>query len=289
MNDYEDICGNKYNMLLVIRQAEDYVNKNGRHFRKWLCRCDCGNEKAIPERALKCGITKSCGCLRQRENMCGKRFGRLVVLEKLQERNKHRSVLWLCKCDCGNTIKAPTSSLTTGNTTSCGCLRKENSINACTKHGFTSNGKLEKLYLVWRHMKHRCTSPNDKSYKNYGGRGITVCDEWYNSYLAFREWAYENGYSENYNRLECTIDRIDNNKGYCPENCRWTDSVTQANNKSNNYYITFNNETHTASEWGKIVGIKGYNITRRIKAGWSIEEALMTPLQIHIKHDEDDD
>lgn len=123
-------------------------------------------------------------------------------------------------------------------------------------------------------MKSRCNNPNTPEYHRYGGRGITVCKEWENSYIEFRDWAYDNGYNPNLPRGVCTIDRIDNDKGYCPENCRWVSQKEQMNNVSYNHYETLNGETHTLAEWAKIYNVPYYQIINRLRNGYDIESAL---------------
>ena len=162
------------------------------------------------------------------KDITGQRFGRLVVIERKGTTQFGQSK-WLCLCDCGNTTIANSSNLRSGNKKSCGCLRKSN----CVKMGKArkKEHRDSKLFVVWRSMKQRCLNPKSKAYVHYGGRGITVCDEWKNSYEVFYKWAMANGYDENAPRGQCTIDRIDNDKGYSPDNCRWTTMVVQNNNQ----------------------------------------------------------
>lgn len=137
------------------------------------------------------------------------------------------------------------------------------------KHG----GNGTRLYQIWKSMRERCTCPHSNRFQHYGGKGIKVCSEW-DDYTKFREWAYQNGYDDT-----LTIDRIELDKDYCPENCRWATYTEQANNKSNSVHVTFNGETHTYAEWGRILKIEAKTIQSRIKyRGWSVEKALTTPV-----------
>lgn len=136
------------------------------------------------------------------------------------------------------------------------------------KHGGTHT----RLYNIWKAMRQRCTNPKNSRYSIYGCRGIKVCKDW-DDFQKFYDWSYENGYKDN-----LTIDRIDNNKGYSPENCRWVTYRGQANNKTNNRYLTYNNETHTLGEWSEITGIKLSTIWARLNRGWTAEETLTSPI-----------
>ena len=140
--------------------------------------------------------------------------------------NNRRHNVWLCRCDCGNEVEVIATDLTTGHTCSCGCLMRETASKTMTTHGKTGT----RLNVVWQGMLARCNNQHHKSYKNYGGRGIKVCDEWLD-FTAFEEWAFANGYDENAPRGQCTLDRIDNNGNYEPNNCRWADMKTQMQNQ----------------------------------------------------------
>lgn len=169
-------------------------------------------------------------------DLTGRRFGKLLVTKKHQKLLSGR-VAWECLCDYGNLTITMSNSLLRGKTQSCGCIRKKNAALQSFTAGVARGIQLskhrkcgERLYNVWKGMRDRCHNPNNKSYMDYGGRGIAVCDEW-NDYLVFRKWAYENGYDENAPYGTCTIDRIDVNSNYEPKNCRFTDSIQQANNR----------------------------------------------------------
>lgn len=165
----------------------------------------------------------------------GLRFGKLVVICKSVKKALSGS-MYECVCDCGKIVVVARSSLTSGHTRSCGCSRRQflQDRKPGYKHGGESipgTNRRERLYMVWCGMKERCYSPKHNRYKDYGGRGITICEEWRNDYAAFRDWAMANGYDPNAPRGVCTIDRIDVDGNYCPENCRWVDNKTQCKNK----------------------------------------------------------
>lgn len=186
----------------------------------------------------------------------------------------HKHLMWDCVCDCGKKIAVRTSVLSAKPPQqSCGCQRVNTLKNTFTKHGKAKT----RLYYIWQHMKSRCYNKNDEKYKYYGGRGITICDDWLNDYSAFETWAIANGYDEQAEFGKCTIDRIDNNGNYCPENCRWVDLLVQANNTRHCYNIYYNGESHSISEWARILNINyGTLRDRLIRYGWSIDEAFNT-------------
>lgn len=189
-------------------------------------------------------------------NLIGQRFGRLVVIAR-NGSNRRGQSLWLCQCECGKTVSTLGASLKRGNTKSCGCLSSDKVTARNTKHGESNT----RLYHVWQGMKQRCEYQRHKNYPQYGGRGIALCSEWQN-YENFKTWAINNGYKEG-----LSIDRINSDLGYEPDNCRWVDSITQARNKRNNHKINFNGETLTVSEWAQRLGVAPGTIRYRNNKG----------------------
>ena len=204
-------------------------------------------------------------------DVIGQKYGELTVIRQLTQKDKYNHILWECECSCGRKRIVRVAQLRNGTVTRCTKCSEEHrrqllqEIDHPGKHNLTGT----RLYNIWRDMKQRCTDPKCNGYKNYGGRDITYCKEW-EEFTVFMEWAYDNGYSDN-----VTLDRIDNNKNYCPENCKWSTVIEQASNKRTNHYLTFNNETHTISEWSRITGINKNTIQSRIQRyGWSTEDTL---------------
>ena len=187
-----------------------------------------------------------------KKDLTGQRFGRLTVLEFVSTEDRH--TYWLCKCDCGKFVTVQGSHLNTSRAKSCGCFRSDFRLI----HG---NSNI-RLYRIWRSMKNRCNNPKNYAYKNYGGRGITVCDEWENDFTKFRDWAMSHGYADN-----LSIDRIDVNGNYEPENCRWTEMKTQQRNKSNNTFVEYQGEKITLAEAAEKTGINMTTLWRRYHHG----------------------
>lgn len=250
MGKYDNLDGKKFNKLTVIKRTD-----GRRYF--YDCKCDCGNEVSVNQYNLVSGTTKSCGCSAIKD-IAGKRFGKCVAIKSLDKR-KNNKVVWLCKCDCGNYFETIGTLLTSGKIKSCGCMRK--------KHGMFGT----RLYNVWHSMKERCYAKSNISYKHYGKRGIRVCEEW-QDFIPFMEWAYANGYDENAKRGECTLDRINVNGDYCPENCRWVDMSVQSNNKTNNVYLEYNGKIDTLSNHARSVGINPVLAETRKINGKSVDE-----------------
>lgn len=207
------------------------------------------------------------------KDLTGQKFGRLTVIERAGT-SKGGKVLWLCECSCEehNQIVTSSSNLVTQNTKSCGCLHKESARKtgkANTLHGDTN----ARLYRIFRGMKDRCYNVKNKDYARYGERGIKICDEWNNNYIAFKEWALSSGYEDN-----LTIERKDYNGNYCSENCEWADMQTQQRNKSSNRIITYNGESKILAEWAEKFNIPYKVLCARINdKGHSFEEAINMP------------
>ena len=197
------------------------------------------------------------------EDLTDCRFGKVTVMEYVGD------CKWKCRCDCGAVFQANGSKLKRGMKKSCGCSTRELIGNAHRTHG----QKKTRLYHIWQGMKQRCFWPKSPIYKYYGGRGITVCDEWKNDFLSFAEWSKISGYSDS-----LTLDRIDTDGNYEPNNCRWSTYKEQERNKRNNRLIEFRGETKTMTDWCETFGFRTDTVWRRLKRGWSIEEALTKPL-----------
>lgn len=208
------------------------------------------------------------------KDLTGQRFGRLVAVSQAGKAN-NGNAKWLCKCDCGGEKVVASWGLKSGQTQSCGCIKREQNTEMFATHGDSRKGNRTRLYNIWAGMKNRCYNKRSAElYGKYGKRGISVCNEWRESYTAFREWALSNGYNDS-----LTIDRIDPSGDYCPENCRWATQKQQQNNRTNNHYITFCGETKTMAEWGDLAGFGRSVLEHRLSRGWTVQDALMTPRQ----------
>jgi hypothetical protein len=202
-------------------------------------------------------------------DLTGQKFGRLTVVS-LDSVTKHRKAKWLCKCDCGKSHIVDGASISAGKTKSCGCLRREatikRNIGLLKRHGM--HGTPE--HYTWNSMRQRCENKNAPNFKRYGGRGISVCERWAE---------FENFLADMGERPDgLTLDRIDNNGDYTPENCRWATRSQQQRNRSNTCRLTLNGLTLDIYEWAERTGIKRKTIYSRICSGWSTEKALTTPV-----------
>ena len=203
--------------------------------------------------------------LNRTKDLTGKRFGRLKILSFAgYQKNK---ATWLCECDCGNKKVIIGKNITNGKSLSCGCIQRELLIKNFTKHGASS--KKERLYVIWKNMKSRCFNSSNPSYDRYGGRGITVCEDWKNNYISFRDWAINNGYKD-----DLTIDRIDNNGNYEPTNCRWATIKEQSRNRNTNVFVEYNGKIFVVKDFAKIIGIDRHTLSKKINEGVSVEEII---------------
>lgn len=206
---------------------------------------------------------------RKIDDLTGLKFGKLTVLYengRYVSPNGKKRVLWLCMCECGNTKTAMGHDLKNGRVKSCGCLKKGRpNIN---------NPEMKKLYRKWHDIKRRCFNVNCSRYKDYGGRGITVCDKWRNSFEAFYK---DISKLPHFGEAGYTLDRIDNNGNYEPNNVRWATTKQQNNNTRNNHYITYNGKTQTIAQWAEELKINYNTLFMRISVlKWSVEKALST-------------
>lgn len=213
-------------------------------------------------------------------DLTGQRYGRLVVLKLYEVRDNpcgHKYKVWLCKCDCGTIKPVIQGCLRNSETKSCGCLQKELLSERQKTHGKTNTS----LYKAWCNMKSRCETKNRADFNDYGGRGIKVCPEW-EVYLNFEKWALENGYNEEKinGKNVLSLDRIDVNGDYCPDNCRWATYSQQANNKRNTRRFCYSGKNMTAREWAIETGIPYRTLVGRLhNPKWTIERALTQPVK----------
>lgn len=202
-------------------------------------------------------------------NIKGEKFGRLKAIKFINKKDSENGrSSWLCECDCGNDLVVESYSLRKNKTFSCGCYRTERVKDSCIKN--TGYKEHRRIYNILSGMKTRCYNKKSKSYKNYGGRGIKICDEWLESFVDFKEWALNNGYND-----DLTIDRINVNGDYSPRNCRWVTQKEQSNNTRNNRFLEINGRKMTFSQW-----CEHYNLSKskrntansRLQRGWRHEE-----------------
>lgn len=200
-------------------------------------------------------------------NVIGRKFGKLTVVERLPK-NSHGEAVWRCICDCGNEHMATSHNLIYGVSKQCKECKIAQIAQSNTKH----NCKPKRLHEIWTNMKTRCHNPNYELYNRYGGRGITICDEWEKSFNEFRDWALKSGYAD-----DLTLDRIDNDGNYCPENCKWSTRTEQANNRHTNRILVLDGIKDTMANWSRKTGIPYWLIQDRLYSGWSDEKTLLTP------------
>jgi hypothetical protein len=196
-------------------------------------------------------------------DLTGRRFGRLIVVRFDGYYGEKKYPKWLCRCDCGSVKSYFASNLLYNKSKGCGCRRRDVSKTINLKHGMSNT----RLYRIWSNIKDRCYRSKNPFYHRYGGRGIIVCEDWLD-FESFAKWALEHGYSEH-----LSIDRIDNDKGYYPDNCRWVNQYIQSRNTSRNNVITYNNKTMIAADWARSLGVNQTTLDERIEK-YGIEKAL---------------
>lgn len=208
-------------------------------------------------------------------NIIGKKYGRLTVLKEVDSYIRpsgQKEKRFQCLCDCGNIVNIRKYPLTSGLTKSCGCIQKEVASKINTKHGKSYTH----LNNAYRTIKSRCYNVNNRDYKDYGGRGIKMCDEWRNDFMAFYNWAIENGYDENKTIKEQSIDRIDVNGNYEPSNCRYVNIYVQARNKRRTKKYEYNGQMLDLKTISELKGVKYNTLWQRInKYGYTFEKALL--------------
>ena len=197
----------------------------------------------------------------------GKTFGMLEVLGRAPGKPR-QTARWFCRCKCGNVRDFAASHLVAGVSTNCGCMSRRKAALDQTRHGRSRSS----IHRIWLKMKQRCHSPNGSSYRNYGARGIRVCDLW--------RWSFEDFLKDMGERPKgMSIDRIDNDGDYCPMNCRWATPKEQSRNTRRNVLLTFDGRTMTVVAWSEATGIKAATIEMRLAQGWTTEDALTRPVQ----------
>ena len=213
-------------------------------------------------------------------SLTGNKYGRLTAKERVEDYilpSGRKCIMYKCVCECGNEVIVRATHLKDGNTKSCGCLSSEVHRDLCKVLGeetYTHRMINTRIYRIWGNLVNRCVNINNPAYKNYGGRGISVCDEWKYSFEKFYDWAISSGYNDT-----LTIDRINNDDGYYPENCRWVSRIQQGNNKRNNRIIEYNGLKLTLAECARQYNIPYKTLHRRINGlHWDISRALNEPV-----------
>lgn len=219
--------------------------------------------------------------MREVKDRVGETVGRLTIIDRGEDKfSKHgtRRVYWVCQCECGNIKTIRADQLDGKHTMSCGCLQREKSAeyNSTRERKVIYGDSRERIHNIWYLIKYRCEDETSPTYRHYGGRGIKMCQEWsdgIDGYWKFKTWSLDNGYADN-----LTIDRIDNDGCYSPENCRWVDHSVQGNNKRNNIILEYDGREQTLSQWARELGVPMKSLHRRIRGlGWDVERAFTQP------------
>lgn len=274
----EIVIGETYNGVKIL---EDMGYQN--HARHYLCECPiCGNRYHLTARRV--GVSKMCAeCYSKLppKDITGNRYGQLTVL-KYKGRNSKSHQLWECKCDCGEIVTVTKSHLTQGVTKSCGCLKYNLSLNGCSNRASATKsfGVIHKhpLHTIWNDMLLRCYKPYNRSYKNYGAKGIKVCDRW-RGINGFENFVNDMGERPS---PKHTLDRIDSQDDYCPENCRWATWIEQNNNRSNTIRFVYKNTTIPLSELCRKLNLNYTSISQRIRKGVDINSIIINSDKLRV-------
>jgi len=278
--------GDKFGHLTILAY---YYKEHNKQKHMWIhCQCDCGQTYDAPFYDIKRGQNISCGCQCKSSDKfdlgvkIGDKINRLTIMGLcIKDCGTQLKTFAKCRCECGNITDVRLTSIIQNKIKSCGCLRNEEASKRISKMNYKHGmGDLtDRLYRIWCGMKSRCNHKSHESWKDYGGRGIRVCDEWKKDFVSFYNWAINHGYTD-----DLSIDRINVNGNYNPSNCRWADAKTQARNKRNNRLdtvkITAFGETQALGNWledERCAVSSGTTICYRIGAGWSPEEAITKP------------
>lgn len=281
-HNFIDLIGQTFGRLTV--KIETGRNRQGSVL--WLCQCQCRQTITVSAPHLRYGITKSCGCLPPPnfKDLIGKVFHSLTVIGdggRVKTKTGKGQARWRCRCECGKIVVVVGQRLRDGSTKSCGCFRVKVTGKRATTHGMSKTSE----HRIWAGIKNRCLNPAEERFKDYGGRGIVICQRWRESFAAFFSDLGVRPSSRH------SIDRIDNNGHYScgecseclthqwPANCRWATMETQQRNKLNNRVLTFNGTAQTLADWSETCGINRHTLTHRLQLGWSVEKALTTPVR----------
>lgn len=271
MADLIDLTGQKFGDLTVLKKGNGRKTSGGAYIATWLCECVCGKITEVDGQKLRKGHTTSCGCKRKKnrgsnfKDLTGMKFNKLTVVEHIPKQERTTPTFcWKCRCECGNFTTASTSKLKSGEIKSCGCMKKDRIGNLNRKYKHTNR----RLYGVYKGMLNRCFDKRHREYNNYGGRGITVCSDWIGDYGYdhFAEWALSTGYDDRAEYGICTLERKNVDGIYEPGNCCWITNTQQQNNKRTSQFYEYNGESHTKTEWSRILNIPFSFIDYHIKS-----------------------
>lgn len=279
-----DLTGQHFGEWTVLSYTRTQRYGAKGYIRFWLCHCSCGTEREVRGPDIVHGNSTSCGCkgiarLQDMvEDLAGQSFSRWTVLRRLTDHIRHGEKLrWVCRCECGTEKDIAGHDLRNGQSKSCGCLKIDTAGDQRRTHGQSGNFhkgiQASAEYRIWIGMKNRCYVPSATGYANYGGRGITVCDRWNESFEAFLE---DMGPKPSPTH---SIDRFPDSEGnYCPENCRWATRTQQNRNTRKNHLLTYRGETLSIAEWAERLKLDPRTLCMRIIRGWTTERAIETPV-----------